>query len=444
MSRPRLTRLLGLTTVTALTLTLAACGEEEAPDPADASADRTAALEEGGELLIWAWEPTLEGVVEQFAADYPEVEVELVNVGTGNDAYTALQNAISAGSGVPDVVQVEYYAIPQFALSEGIADLTELGAAELDGTFSTGPWSSVTAGTEAIYGLPMDSGPMAMFYNADVFDEHDLEVPVTWAEFAEAGQALQEADPDAYITNDTGDAGFATSLIWQAGGRPFTGTGEDVTIDLADEGSATYAELWTQLTQEDLLAPIPSWSDEWYQALGDGTIATLVTGAWMPANLESGVPDAAGAWRVAPMPQWEEGAGVTAENGGSGLSIPEASENADLAYAFMEYATAGEGVQIRLDGGAFPATVADLESPEFLAREWDYFGGQAINEVLSESAAQVDPDWQYLPFQVYANSVFNDSLGASYTGDQSISDGLAAWQDALIDYGTQQGFTVGR
>jgi hypothetical protein len=36
--------------------------------------------------------------------------------GTGNNQYTALQNAIAAGKGVPDVAQIEYYALPQFAL----------------------------------------------------------------------------------------------------------------------------------------------------------------------------------------------------------------------------------------------------------------------------------------------------------------------------------------
>ena len=30
----------------------------------------------------------------------------------------------------------------------------------------------------------------------------------------------------------------------------------------------------------------------------------------------------------------------------------------------------------------------------------------------------------------------------SYTGDQKLTDGIAAWQKALQDYGKDQGFTV--
>jgi multiple sugar transport system substrate-binding protein len=52
------------------------------------------ALQKGGKLTVWAWEPTLKKVVEGFEAKYPNVDVELVNAGTGNDQYTALQNAI--------------------------------------------------------------------------------------------------------------------------------------------------------------------------------------------------------------------------------------------------------------------------------------------------------------------------------------------------------------
>ncbi len=51
------------------------------------------------------------------------MKVNLVNAGTGNDQYTALQNAIAAGKGVPDVAQIEYYALPQFALAKSLADI---------------------------------------------------------------------------------------------------------------------------------------------------------------------------------------------------------------------------------------------------------------------------------------------------------------------------------
>ncbi|WP_156761428.1 ABC transporter substrate-binding protein [Microbacterium karelineae] len=406
-----------------------------AGDPDEAAA-------EGGELTVWAWDPTVETIAAAYEDANPDVTIEVVNAGTGNDQYTALQNAITAGSGVPDLAQVEYYALPQFAIGESLADLAEFGAEGIADAFAPGPWGAVTYGDDGVWGLPLDSGPMALFYNEAVFAEHGIDVPTTWDEYLEAARALHEADPDMYITNDTGDAGFTTSLIWQAGGQPFAADGTNVSIDLEDAGSAEFAGFWQQLLEEDLVAPISSWSDEWYQGLGDGTIATLTIGAWMPGNFETGVPDAAGDWRVAPMPQWEDGGSATAENGGSAMSVMEASESKALAYDFLEFAANGDGVQLRIDGGGFPSTVADLESEEFLAKEFEYFGGQKANEVLAESSANVVEGWQYLPYQVYANSVFNDSIGSAYNGDGTIADGLTAWQDALVTYGTDQGFTL--
>ncbi|WP_127573007.1 ABC transporter substrate-binding protein [Georgenia faecalis] len=433
----------------ALALTLTACGGSGDEDTGDGgggagdggAVDTAAVLEEGGTLTVWAWEPTLEQVVEDFQTEYPNVEVELANVGTGNDQYTALQNAIAAGSGVPDVAQIEYFAVPQFAIGEALTDLTALGASELEDTFTPGPWGSVQQG-EAIYGLPMDSGPMALFYNQDVFEAAGVEVPTTWDEYLEAARAIHAHDPNAYITNDIGDAGFTTSMIWQAGGQPYQVDGTDVTVDFTDEGSARFAEMWQTLIDEELLAPTASWSDEWYQGMANGTIASLTIGAWMPANLESGVPGGAGSWRVADMPQWEEGAMATSENGGSSLTVPEASTNKELAYAFVEYANVGDGVQIRLDGGAFPATTAELQSEEFLNVEFEYFGGQKVNEVLAGSAENVVEGWQYLPFQVYANSVFNDTVGQAYVGDTTLAEGLADWQEVTVTYGSDQGFTM--
>jgi multiple sugar transport system substrate-binding protein len=430
----------GAALTVAVALGVAGCGSSTDTPQATAPATK-AATELEGTIKVWAWEPTLKQVVTAFEQKYPKVKVDLVNAGTGNDQYTALQNAITAGSGVPDVAQLEYYALPQFALAKSVTDLTANGADKLDGVFSPGPWNSVHQGS-AIYGLPMDSGPMALFYNKDVFDKNKLKVPTTWEEYLDAARKLHAANPKAYITNDVGDAGFTTSMIWQAGGKPYQVDGDKVAVNFADPGTQKFTGTWQKLIDEKLLAPVPSWSDGWYKGLGDGSIATLVIGAWMPANLESGVADGAGKWRVAPMPQWEAGGKASSENGGSSLAIPAAGTQKDLAYAFLKFATVEDGVKLRVAGGAFPATTAELQSQEFLNADFKYFGGQKVNQVLSESASNVITGWSYLPFQVYANSIFNDTVGKAYVSGTTLQDGLKAWQDASIKYGQEQGFSV--
>ncbi|KQQ09723.1 ABC transporter substrate-binding protein [Rathayibacter sp. Leaf296] len=405
------------------------------------AADLDAALEAGGKITYWSWTPSAEAQVAAFEEAYPEVDVELVNAGTNTEEYTKLQNAIKAGSGAPDVVQIEYYAMPQFALSDSLLDLSQYGLSDLEDKFSASTWGSVNVDGKLV-GLPQDSGPMAMFYNKTVFDQYGIAVPTTWDEYVAAAEQLHTADPTKYITADTGDAGFATSMIWQAGGQPFQFEGTDITVDVADEGTKKWTGVWNQLVEKGLLSDTPGWGDEWYKGLGDGSIASLITGAWMPGVLESSVADASGDWAVAPIPTYD-GTPVSAENGGGGQSVTSQSENPALAAAFLRWLNSDPAsVDVFLESGGFPSTTADLTDPEFVSAESEYFGGQKINEVLTQASEDVRPGWSYLPYQVYANSVFGDTVGQAYANGTSLDDGLADWQGKLVQYGNEQGFTV--
>ena len=88
-----------------------------------------------------------------------------------------------------------------------------------------------------------------------------------------------------------------------------------------------YIEFQQKLIDEDLVdTKIANWSDDWNRALNEGDIATLTIGAWMPVNLMNGAPDQAGNWRVAQLPQWNEGDEVSAEDGGSALAVVSQSK----------------------------------------------------------------------------------------------------------------------
>ncbi|TXS69223.1 extracellular solute-binding protein [Streptomyces sp. me109] len=434
----------GFTVLSVLALGATACGgsdDSSSGQKAVSATDIQAALKKGGSVTVWAWEPTLKTVVADFEKKYPKVKINLVGDRSGDKHYTALSNAIAAGKGVPDVAQVEYFALSQYSLTKGLSDLAPYGAGKLAAKYTPGPWNAVSDG-DKVYGLPMDSGPMAMFYNKKVFDKYKIAVPTTWDEYVDAARKLHKADPKAYIANDAGDAGFTTSMLWQAGSRPYKVDGTKVAVNFEDAGAKKYTDTWQKLIDEKLLAPINGWTDDWYKGLGDGTIATLTTGAWMPANFVSGVPNASGDWRAAPMPQWTKGDKTTAENGGSSLALPALGKNKELAYAFVEYADSGAGVQSRIKEGAFPATKAELQSADFQNIKFDYFGGQQANKIFAESAANVGSDWSYLPFQQYANSIFNDTVGKAYISGTKLAAGLKSWQDASIKYGNEQGFTV--
>lgn len=425
-------------------LTLAACGGSSSPATSPADTPTTsAAAGEKTELTIWAWEPTLADVVPAFEAANPDIKITLQNVGGASDTYTKLDNALAAGSGAPDIAQVEYYAIGQYAIPGRLADLTQFGGADLKDKFTTGTWNAVTlADSGKVYGLPVDSGPMALFYNEATYKQAGIDAPpATWEEFYEAAKKVRALGDGYYITSDNGDAGFATSMMWLAGAKPFGIEGDQVTVNLGDEGVVKFAEFWQKLIDEDLInTKVSPWSDDWFKGLGDGTLASLITGAWMPANLVGSAPAAAGNFRVAATPVPEAGKAANSENGGSSLAVLASSEKQEAAYKFLEFNSVGDGVAIRVKGGNFPSTTAELSSDEFLGHTDEYFGGQEYNKVLAQAAADVLPGWSYLPFQVYANSIFGDKVAGAYNKSGTLTEAFAAWQTDLEAYAKQNGF----
>ena len=119
---------------------LAACSSGSGSTGGGSASDVDAALKQGGTITYWSWTPSAEAQVAAFEKAYPKVKVKLVNAGTNTTEYTKLQNAIKAGSGAPDVAQVEYYAIPQFALSDSLVDLKQYGFDSLKSDYTAGPW----------------------------------------------------------------------------------------------------------------------------------------------------------------------------------------------------------------------------------------------------------------------------------------------------------------
>jgi multiple sugar transport system substrate-binding protein len=431
-------------------LALAACGESststsQAPAAQAGAADIEKALQTDTTLTFWSWVPNIDKTVALFQQKYPKVKINLVNAGQSAAQYTKLQSAVKAGSGAPDVAQIEYFALPQFALSKAVVDLNAYGAAETKDKFTASAWDQVSV-NGGVYAVPQDTGPMTMIYRKDVFDRLGLEPPKTWDEFTAVAEKVKKDNPENFVTSiDPGDAGGVDSLVWQAGGKPFAIENATTTrINLQDEGTKRWAALWTKLAQDKLVDPAAGWNDAWWQGMASGKYALWMAGAWAPGTIESTIPQTKGKWRAAPMPQWDAASPTNAENGGSGVSVLAQSKNPLAAVGFARWLNSDpEAIRsLNTASGLFPATKELLDSPEFLDVKIPFLGDQQANKVFAEGSSQVATGWQYLPFQVYANSVFKDSVGQSIAGAADINSGLTTWQQQITTYAQQQGFTV--
>ena len=434
-------------------------------------------------ITVWSWEPSMKRIAKEFEKSNPDVRVTVKDT----SGYNVLNNAIQDGYGMPDVAQLEYHALPQYAVSGQLLDITDR-VRDTRTFYTPGTWSSVKLG-DMVYGLPMDSGPMAWFYNDDVFRQAGVDASKihTWEEYKHAARKLK--DIGVYIAADSGDASFYDAMIWLAAGRPFvtSNDGKTVTVRLnEDEGTKQFTKFWQSMIDEGLIETrFNTWSSSWKAALGDGKVASVFAGAWMTSLLLSNVPGSSGLWRVTTVPTLH-GENRNAEMGGSALSVLQSSRKPEAAMRFVDYVChSSKGIRIRVDGGAFPADIVTLHDESFLNKttvrdlrgiDIPYFGGQKFNRIFSVAADYVDTRYKYLPFEVYARSDFRSTVGQAYDwsrksrarlevqtmidagitnadGSQlslpddpgpriSLEKGLALWRKDLQEYGYNQGFVV--
>ncbi|KAA8817271.1 sugar ABC transporter substrate-binding protein [Bifidobacterium callitrichos] len=441
-TRTRVTALLAATAMIALS----GCGTSQ-----QQSADTEG--EASGTVTVWAWEPALKPLVAKFEKKYPNITIKLTNVGTAPKTTSSFTNAFEAGSGMPDVVQFEYSTLPQivYGYQGALENLSSYPISGWEDDYTSGPWSSVNV-SDGIYGVPMDSGPMAMFYNKATFDKAGIsEPPKTWDEFYEAAKKIHALGDNYYISSYGGDTNDSNSIVafWaQAGAKPFAMDGENLTISLKnDETIKKVNDYWQRMIDEGLIATnIPSWSDEWFRSFADGTNAAVITGAWMPANLAGSSAAAAGDWRVTPTPVWPGAETINSSNGGSTLALAASSKNKKAAWKWLEFVSHDEeGIAAYTDAGGFPSNKARLEDEDFLKGSDElskYFGGQEYNKVLAQSALDVKESFAFPPFWGYAMTAFGDEFGPVFQGGGKLDDAVAKWQSKLDDYGKQQGFTV--
>ena len=428
-------------------LVLAGCtpgGQEEGTGPIT-DEQREEALSTPTELTFWTWVPNIEDEVALFEEKYPEIDVKVENVGQGLPHYQKLRSALEAGEGAPDVAQIEYQHIPSFVLSEALLDLAPYGADELADDYVGWAWNQVSPGDE-VWSIPQDVGPMGNLYREDLLTQAGItEPPETWEDYATAAQAVKDAT-GSYISNlGATQAGQMIGFFWQDGLKPFGYDGkETVSIDVNSDGAKEIASYWTDLIQKDLVSTDVDFTDQWYQGLSNGKYAGWLTAAWGPVFLQGTAENTSGLWRAAPLPQTEAGASASGNWGGSSDAVLSTSKNPIAAAELAMFLNHDEesAMQFATQQFLYPPQVSVLENPEFADLESEFYGGQQVNKLFAEISETVDTDFQWLPFMDYAYASYEENVGTVIAAKGDIADALDAWQDDLVGYAVDQGFTV--
>ncbi|MEV7788394.1 extracellular solute-binding protein [Streptomyces sp. NPDC088106] len=415
---------------------LAACGS---------SSDDGEARSGPVSLTYWSWTPGMDKVVDLWnkgPGKKERITVTVKKQASGDTLVTKILTAHKAGK-APDLVQAEYQALPTLVSNDALADIgDEVGDAK--SRFAEGVWQQTTLGTDAVYAVPQDIGPMMFYYREDLFKQYGLTVPATWDEFAETARKLKKAAPGKDLTTfSANDSGLFAGLAQQAGARWWTTSGDRWKVGINDAATKKVAEFWGGLVEEGAVDNQPMYTPAWNKALNTGEQIAWVSAVWAPGTLTTAAPDTQGKWAMAPLPQWNEGERSTGSWGGSSTAVTTDSGNKDAAAKFAAWLnTDGEALNaLAKESGIYPAsTSAQLSGaftspPEYFSNQPDFYRKAAeIAETTAPSA------WG--PNVNVAYTTFRDAFGAAAKNKSGFTAALDTMQEDTVADLKKQGFGV--
>jgi lactose/L-arabinose transport system substrate-binding protein len=404
--------------------------------------EATAAPKPKGKITVWMWKATQDsivnpGVVKDFNAEYPDVQVEWVTYNPA-DVYQKLPLALSAGTGAPDVAYVEDSHLSKFVALGGLADLTDRVKPYLD-KMNAYKWPAGQKDGK-YYSMPLDSGPVVLYYRRDLFKAAGLpddpqkvsELIKTWDDYLGACKTIKEkvGVPCFPASKAKNSARLYEMMLWQQGLGYYDSKG-DVTVD-SPENIATLEKLG-EFWKNDLTYDEEEWTQPWYDGFSaiapdaaPKPVASFVEAAWMGVFFKTWIaPGTAGKWGVALMPTLKPSQVRASNDGGSSFVIPEQSQNKDAAWAFIEFLTARAREQNKIFayGDIFPALEEAYNDPLYVEPD-SFFGGQQTRQTYVDVVKQIPSAYVYGPNYQEMNGFVQTAIQKYATGAASASDAL--------------------
>jgi raffinose/stachyose/melibiose transport system substrate-binding protein len=380
--------------VVAMAAVACAPGEEVADDAASSS----------GPITVWSWRTEdvagYERIFSKFT-DETGIEVEFkAHLNTEYD--TILETALEGGKG-PDVMQLRAYGSPQPLFDAGY--LVPLDG-EVEGLEDFSP--QALAGATSIkdghvYGVPFALQTLNVFYNEDIFAEHDIEVPQTYDEFIAAAQKLKDAGivPIAAGGKDTWTLPILHSVVGAEvyGGNEFvsdviTGNKDFTTPEFVDSIEAV-GELMPFLPED----PAGVAYTDTQIMFTQGDAAMFIGGSWEAGYFSSTNPDLN--FATFPMPPRNgDGSGLVSWFVDGSYGVNAQSPNEEAALELVKWMATSEYGQLFADELKQITPVPGVE-----------FDDPVLQEMVGDFQEASTP-YMLLVYFRYGDPVGTDLIGA--------------------------------
>ncbi|MGG3280882.1 extracellular solute-binding protein [Paenibacillus solani] len=407
-----------------MVFTLAACGgggsnggsTAESPG-GGSSSEGTDNTKEGTEstekieLSFWSLGTTnYEDLAKEYTKEHPNITFKFQNTSDQTAHHNNLTTALSAGSGAPDIFQLEIAFMERFINNQDkFYNLYDLGAKDLEGNYLEWKWKQATSVDGSFQlGLPTDIGPTVVYYRTDLAEQAGLPTDPdgfsaaidSWDKFASVGKDFTSktgkpfADLTDLVYNGVRDQSPDQIYFNKEDGSFIGDTNPQVrkAYDFTVKG-----------IQEGWIGNWILWSPEWQKAINDGDFGVMLGPAWIAGTIRN-AKDTAGKWQIAQLP---EGAGNW---GGSFLTLPKEGKHSKEAFEFISWVLNKDNqLKSFKDSGLFPSIPAVYSEPSFTEEKDAFFGGQVISEAYAKSAERIKPVY-YGPLHDQTDTIIKNAL----------------------------------
>ena len=194
-------KLIALLLAVVMVFGLVACGEKAEPAAPEAGkseaapeAGKTEAAPEAEEVTLTYWLPCNDleaGAAEQkgivnaakaFMEKYPNIKLDLVPIGGNSDDYNAKFQMAATGNNLPDLMNISYGYVKQWANTGVIMQLDDI-VADISANYKTDALDFANEAVEGYWAIPYMAEVQGWAYNTEILGKYNLEVPETYDEF---------------------------------------------------------------------------------------------------------------------------------------------------------------------------------------------------------------------------------------------------------------------
>ncbi|MEI0798939.1 extracellular solute-binding protein [Brachyspira intermedia] len=392
------------------------------------------------EITIWAWNVAARALTEMadiFMQKYPKIKVNVQEFG-GVQAYEKYGVVLASGKEIPDIMQIESDYVQTFTETYPQRFMDLRNYINIEGQVDPSKMSTSYDSEGRLVSIPWDSGPVAMFYRADMFQEAGIDPNsiVTYDDFIKAGKQLQEKFPNVKMTGFpySRDDNLWRCLLVQNEVYFLNSKGE---ITISSDKAVESISMLKRFIDEGIAMNTVNW-DSSIMANKNGDIASYIIGGWWGGTIKDQMPEMKGKWKIMPMPAFTANGLRASSLGGSDLSITATDPiKQAAAIEFIKQTLMNVDNQIIMyeKYGLFPSYLPAYDDPRFLKSD-DYFGDD-YNSILANITKEI-------PQVIYTTKDYAEIRNVSMSSYEEVLNNNADIKKTLDNAASQINSATGR